>query len=259
MNKKKKQNTQTKTRPSLFLLAVSLGLIFTIAWLKWKDTQHTSPNADLYLRLVEMRLTYLELYGLNPTADDFSDEFNANLSKLQEQHTETQAFINQNSGTPTDTTKKALDIITRQGEVIGRVDGLFSEFGRLFSPVYKIPHQEPSNLLPKDEIKENVLTLSQDILSISSYINHNPHYSSLNEHFAHITSLIDLTNSELEKDSDEIPAGTLFTLLEAVNEVRNELYGYIKESFETDEALQVLTDLTNLILETRADVITLGQ
>jgi len=256
VSKKKQQKTQDDTFKKLLLLAATLALIFTVVLLKWKDSQNTQYNADFYLRLVEIRLTYLELYNLDPASIDFSDRFVENTTKLQEQYTQTQAYFEKHRSKLPDYATKSLDAINRQLTVIGKVGDTFSQFDVLFSPMYRTVPSEQLTLLPRETIQENVLTLSQDIHSVSSYINESPDYGAMRDSTSKIIVLIEEITLELDNDSNELPTDLLFNLLEAVTNLRTEAHTHIKQGFETDEAIQTLTDLTNLIQELRTEITT---
>lgn len=253
-NKQQKHQPDTLTRGLLF--AAVATLLFSLIVLQGKNSQDTQHNVDLYLRLVEIRLTYLELYELNHTSSDFSDRFGQTTTKLQEQHTETQTYIEQNRNKLSDHSTKALDIITRQIELITQVDNNFSAFGVLFSPMYQTVPQEQVAYLTREEIRENVLTLSQDIHSVSSYINENSDYTAMRESISEITLLIDQISLELDNDTGELPIDSLVALLEVVDTLQVEAHTYIKQEFETDEAVQMLVNLTNLIQELHTEITT---
>lgn len=253
---KKQQKTQGDTFKKLLLLAAMLALITTVVLLKLRNSQNTQYNAGLYLRLVEIRLTYLELYNLDSASIDFSDSFLENTTKLQEQYTQTQAYFEKHRSKLPGYATKSLDAINRQLAVIGKVDDTFSQFDVLFSPMYRTVAPEQLTLLTKEEIRENILTLSQDIHSVSSYINENPDYTAMRDSTSRIIVLIEEITLELDNDSNELPTDLLFNLLEAVTNLRTEAHTHIKQGFETEEAIQTLTDLTNLIQELHTEITT---
>lgn len=254
--KNKQQKYQTDALKKWLLFATVVAFFFSLIVLKERNPKNTQHNVDLYLRLVEIRLTYIELYELNPTSSDFSDRFAQTITNLQEQHTETQTYIEQNRNKLSDHSTKALDIITRQIELIAQVDNNFSAFGVLFSPMYQTVPQEQVAYLTREEIRENVLTLSQDIHSVSSYINENSDYTAMRESISEIMLLIDHITLELDNDTGELPVDSLSALLETVNTLQVEAHTYIKQEFETDEAVQMLVDLTNLIQELHTEITT---
>lgn len=253
---KKQQKTQGDTFKKLLLLAAMLALITTVVLLKWRNSQNTQYNAGLYLRLVEIRLTYLELYNLDSASIDFSDRFAENTTKLQEQHAETRTYLEKHNKKLRGRASKALDIISRQSNLIDQADETFSQFDVLFSPMYQTVQPEQITFLTREEIRENVLTLSQDIHSVSSYINENPDYTAMRDSTSRIIVLIEEITLELDNDSSELPTDLLFNLLEAVYNLRTEAHTHIKQGFETEEAIQTLTDLTNLIQELHTEITT---
>lgn len=122
--------------------------------------------------------------------------------------------------------------------------------------MYQTVPQEQVTYLTREEIRETVRTLSQDIHSVSSYINENSDYAGMREGISEITLLIDQITLELDNDTGELPVDSLSALLQAVNTLRVDAHTYIKQEFETDEAVQMLVDLTNFIQELHTEITT---